>query len=238
MQIQLWEKVLEGGSLSNTAELAASATTDASGAYRMTFERRNASEYEVRYGGSGLVDGSVFINPESVVPGTPRCVNLSIPEATTVVVGLVNSNPKPSKTKSPSALKATSPVCAVQREVVLTDTPDSTRTCIEHAGKWLRYFATVERISGTYTPDWRICCSKTRATYGVLMQHHLPITKTARYFTSQAPGAHIKQVWVVVTATANSPSFSCGSSTLFAEEVPWRPQKACTAITAKATAAG
>ena len=30
------------------------------------------------------------------------------------------------------------------------------------------------------------------------MQHHLPITKTARYFTSQAPGPHIKQVWLVL----------------------------------------
>lgn len=153
VQIQLWEKVLEGGSLSNTAELAASATTDASGTYRMTFERRNASEYEVRYGGSGLVDGSVFINPESVVPGTPRCVNLSIPEATTVVTVLVNSNPETVEDEIAFRfLNATSPcVCCNNEEVVLTGyAVDSTRTCIEHAGKWLRYFATVERISGTY----------------------------------------------------------------------------------------
>ena len=154
VQIQLWEKVLEGGSLSNTAELAASATTDATGAYSMTFERRNASEYDIRYSGSGLVDGSVFINPESVVPGTPRCVNLSIPEATNVVTVLVNSNPETVEDQIAFRfLNATSPcVCCNNDEVVITgNAVDSTRTCIEHSGKWLRYFATVDRISGTYT---------------------------------------------------------------------------------------
>lgn len=154
VQIQLWEKVLEGGSLSNTAELAASATTDASGAYSMTFERRNASEYDIRYSGSGLVEGSVFINPESVVPGTPRCVNLSIPEATNVVTVLVNSNPETVEDEIAFRfLNATSPcVCCNNDEVVITgNAVDSTRTCIEHSGKWLRYFATVDRISGTYT---------------------------------------------------------------------------------------
>lgn len=154
VQIQLWEKVLEGGSLSNTAELAASATTDATGAYSMTFERRNASEYDIRYSGSGLVDGSVFINPESVVPGTPRCVNLSIPEATNVVTVLVNSNPETVEDQIVFRfLNATSPcVCCNNDEVVITgNAVDSTRTCIEHSGKWLRYFATVDRISGTYT---------------------------------------------------------------------------------------
>ncbi len=154
VQIQLWEKVLEGGSLSNTAELAASATTDATGAYSMTFERRNASEYDIRYSGSGLVDGSVFINPELVVPGTPRCVNLSIPEATNVVTVLVNSNPETVEDQIAFRfLNATSPcVCCNNDEVVITgNAVDSTRTCIEHSGKWLRYFATVDRISGTYT---------------------------------------------------------------------------------------
>ena len=150
VQIQLWEKVLEGGSLSNTAELAASATTDASGTYR-TFERRNASEYEVRYGGSGLVDGSVFINLNRWCLAPPLC-QPQHPEATTVVTVLVNSPETVEDEIAFRFLNATSPcVCCNNDEVVLTGyAVDSTRTCIEHAGKWLRYFATVERISGTY----------------------------------------------------------------------------------------
>ena len=57
------------------------------------------------------------------------------------------------------------------------------------------------------------------------MQHHLPITKTARYFTSQAPGTHIKQVWVVVHGYGQLAEFSCGSSTLVRREYSWWPQK-------------
>ena len=52
------------------------------------------------------------------------------------------------------------------------------------------------------------------------MQHHLPITKTARYFTSQAPGAHIKQVWVVVHGYGQLAEFFLRKfHPLFADEV-------------------
>lgn len=154
VKVELWEKILEGGSLSNTPELAGSATTDGSGSYGFTFERRNASEYDVRFSGDGLVGGSRFINPESVLPGTPRCVDLSIPEATTVITTLVNVNPETQEDQIDFRfLNATSPCeCCNNDQVTLTGTDvDSTRTCIEHAGRWLRYFATVDRLSGTST---------------------------------------------------------------------------------------
>lgn len=154
VQVQLWEKVLENGSLSNTPVLAASATTDGSGAYRLEFERKNASEYDVRYSGDGLISGSRFINPESVVPGTPRCVNLDIAEGATVITHLFNANPENELDKIEFRfLNATSPcVCCTNTEVILLGTDvDSTRTCSEHAGKWLRYFYGVDRSSGGYS---------------------------------------------------------------------------------------
>lgn len=151
VEIELWEKVLDGGSLSSTPELAASAVSDADGQFQLSFERKNALEYDLRYEGLGLVSGNRNISPEDVKPGSTYCITLAVPEASSVSTRLVNVNPEADNDEVRFRFlnAVSSCVCCDTTQVVQTGTDvDYSWTCIEHAGVWLRYFVEIDRASG------------------------------------------------------------------------------------------
>lgn len=152
VEIELWEKVLDGGSLSSTPELAATAVSDASGNFTLNFDRKNALEYDLRYSGSQYVTGNLLINPESVSPSATYCVTLSVPVAAGVSTRLVNNNPEDDgdEVRFRFLNPSTNCVCCDTSEVILSGMDvDHTWDCTNHAGEWLRYFVEIDKTSAT-----------------------------------------------------------------------------------------
>lgn len=160
VQIDLYETIVEGGSLTSFPQFATSGVTDANGQYALTFARKNASEYEIRYSSSNHHNGVLTFNPDVLRPNEPSCLSFSIGGLSHVKTRLVNSGASADSDRIDFRfLNATSPCeCCDTTQLSFPGADvDTTWVCGEFSERWLKYYAEIITSTGGIILDSIYC---------------------------------------------------------------------------------
>lgn len=158
--VDLYETVVENGSLTSFPQFATTGITDANGQYALTFDRRNASEYEIRYSSPTHHDGELQFNPDVIRPGEPSCLSFSIGGIAFVRTRLINGGFSDDSDRIDFRfLNATSPCacCDTTQQSFTGADVDTTRICGEFSNKWLKYYAEFITDDGGFILDSVYC---------------------------------------------------------------------------------
>lgn len=166
-EIELEEKVVEGGMLNSFFETAGTATTDAQGYYRIEFPRRSVVEFKIKVEKEGWFPFTKSIDPELFLPDSPVENNMQTTPRADLDLRVINLPPTTEDDKMRVRLLKTFEqysTCDAEWRVFFGKDIDTTLSCITPGDVWMPYLsidqtdpeAEVTIIDSVYCPSFEI----------------------------------------------------------------------------------